>query len=505
MEGSSKIIAKVDEKKNSYYYEYLNENAPKDVNSMVSGINQESEDVEEEDLFAKIKSFNQTAEKPEIEYDPDVPVVDENIVLQAQKEEELKRKQNEERYQKEQEEKLARQKDEEIERLKAELDAKNSKQNVPTNLFKFATKFIKKKDDDNELEELVKSKEESKKVKETTPKTESKPKQTFSLSAKKEKIEDMAGKNKNTASADEIKYLAYHDEFTGLLNKHALKELTSKSYPEYSILCADINGLDQTTKELGLDFGNKLIKGTAETLAKIYKDDNLYRTKADRFIIFLNGVSDVDDINNHINNINYSLKKISDMDDDLIYSVSIGYAIGNDKTVNNTIKEAEEATAEDKKKYAEVNPDILEEDKSEESYNRLLSKNQQILKNGVADNHVQVTEDKMRNILDDIREDLFNVKCVFVASADFNTLLIYQDAGVFLETISELPSFDFSYLYVLYSGGPRYYGSDAYTKEVTHLFEDIADALQTGKIRTTDDIKKIKGINIFQNICTDMM
>lgn len=499
MEGNSKIIAKVDEKKNSYYYEYLNETSPKDVNSMVSGINQESEDVEEEDLFAKIKNFNQATEKPENEYNPDMPIVDENIILQAQKEEELKRKQNEERYQKEQEEKLARQKDEEIERLKAELDAKNSKPNVSNNLFKFASKFIKKKDDDNELEELVKSKEETKEA----PKTESKPKQP-SLLSKKEKIDDIAGKNKNTASADEIKYLAFHDEFTGLLNKHALKELTSRSYSEYSVLYADINGLTQTNNELGHDYGDKLIKGTAETLAKIYTGDNLYRVGTDEFLIFLDGVSSVDDINNHINNINYTLKITSDLDDDLIYSLSIGYAIGNGKAVNDAIKEAEEAMAEDKKKYKEVNPDIIE-DKSEESYNRLLSKNQQILKNGVADNHVQVTEDKMRNILDDIREDLFNVKCVFIASADFNTLLIYQDAGVFLETVSELPSFDFSYLYVLYSGGPRYYGSDAYTKEVTHLFEDIADALQTGKIRTTDDLKKIKGINIFQNICTDMM
>ena len=57
---------------------------------------------------------------------------------------------------------------------------------------------------------------------------------------------------------------------------------------------------------------------------------------------------------------------------------------------------------------------------------------------------------------------------------------------------------DYSYLYVVWEGGPQYYGADTYYNEVTDLFKEIAEGLMSGRFRSEKDIKGIKGINIFR-------
>ncbi len=490
------IIAKVDDKKNSYYYQYLDETKPKDVHSMVSGINEPIEDVDGNDLLDQIKNINQSVVNDD--YNPDETIIDENIIAQKEREEELKRKANEERYQKEQEAKLSRQKDEEIERLKAELEEKNAKSSnkIKDKMFKSIMSFIKK-DDDNELAELVASKEAKNSGQAEPVQTQTEPKKQ--KTTKKDKNDNL--------SIEELKYLAFHDENTGLQNKQALKEFSKHMVPVFSVIYGDIDNLALTNQTLGHTFGDKLIKDISKMLADSF-GDKAYRIDSDEFVIILEGVENVDTINRNINNIQYSLDKLSDQDDDLIYSLSLGYVIGSGKTITQAVDEAKEKMKIEKDNYKALRPDAIDEEDTKMDtvvYNNLLSKPQQMLKNEIQDNHIAVTPIKVNNILTQIQEKILDAQLVFVASADFNTLLIYREVDTFIDTVRNIPTFDFSYIYVLYDGGPQYYGQDAYAKEVSHLFEDISSSIQMGKIKTPDDFKKIKGINIFQNICTDFM
>ena len=83
----------------------------------------------------------------------------------------------------------------------------------------------------------------------------------------------------------------------------------------------------------------------------------------------------------------------------------------------------------------------------------------------------------------------------------FDHLFIIREVDEFLDIVLEQEAIiDYSYLYVVYDGGPQYYGSDEYYTEVTHIFEPIAEGLLSGSFRSEKDIRAIKGINIFKNV-----
>lgn len=142
--------------------------------------------------------------------------------------------------------------------------------------------------------------------------------------------------------------------------------------------------------------------------------------------------------------------------------------------------------------------------KSKKEYNELLTKEQQGLKMKVASQHEEVLETSVERIMDILKEKDNEIQVILITNSTFDYLFIFTDTSNFYSMLQKTDCcIDFSYLYVLYADGPLYYGNDEYTSEITHLFQDISQALCT-KIRSREDLVKIKGINIFKEIYSDM-
>ena len=169
-------------------------------------------------------------------------------------------------------------------------------------------------------------------------------------------------------------------------------------------------------------------------------------------------------------------------------------------------KNNEENEAEDKESE---NQEEQEENLTNEQYNKQLNKNQQELKEAIATNHDCIPEEEqISQMLSRIRADLEDIVAILITSKTFDELFIMQDVRKFIELVQKMElSIDFTYLFVLYNDKPTpdYYGVDEYPEEVKVLFDDIGKALLDRKIKTYDDIKNIKNINIFHKIFIDFL
>lgn len=90
----------------------------------------------------------------------------------------------------------------------------------------------------------------------------------------------------------EINYLSYHDALTGIYNRRGFEKYLNKidnlEYMPISVIFADINGLKMTNDIFGHAAGDKLIKKSAEILAKASREkDIVARVGGDEFILLL--------------------------------------------------------------------------------------------------------------------------------------------------------------------------------------------------------------------------
>ena len=109
-------------------------------------------------------------------------------------------------------------------------------------------------------------------------------------------IEDITERKK---SENEIIYLSYHDQLTGLYNRRfaeeEIKRLDTKRQLPLSVIMGDSNGLKLTNNTFGHGEGDKILKETAGLLKRICRsDDILARWGGDEFIIFLPKTSNTD-------------------------------------------------------------------------------------------------------------------------------------------------------------------------------------------------------------------
>lgn len=127
---------------------------------------------------------------------------------------------------------------------------------------------------------------------------------------------------------DEILYLSFHDQLTGLYNRRfyevELNRLNTKRNLPISFITADINGLKMTNDIFGHSFGDELIKLAAKVLKEgCREDDIIVRSGGDEFLILLPKTSNrdckiiADRIYTKINQIK---------DNKLLLSLSLGYA-----------------------------------------------------------------------------------------------------------------------------------------------------------------------------------
>lgn len=91
---------------------------------------------------------------------------------------------------------------------------------------------------------------------------------------------------------DEIEYLSYHDQLTGLYNRRfyeeELKRLDTKDNLPLTIVMADVNGLKLINDSFGHALGDDLLKKAAEVISKECRSgDIVARIGGDEFVILM--------------------------------------------------------------------------------------------------------------------------------------------------------------------------------------------------------------------------
>ncbi|WP_304508149.1 diguanylate cyclase domain-containing protein [Anaerotignum sp.] len=126
----------------------------------------------------------------------------------------------------------------------------------------------------------------------------------------------------------EISYLSFHDQLTGLKNRHffdrELKILENERYLPLSLALIDVNGLKLTNDAFGHQMGDRLLQIVANTLkTSCRKNDLVCRIGGDEFILLL-PKTDKKDAERIVEWINLEIANLTY--NNMIISVSIGWA-----------------------------------------------------------------------------------------------------------------------------------------------------------------------------------
>lgn len=331
----------------------------------------------------------------------------------------------------------------------------------------------------------------------------------------------------NNEEIERLKFAAYNDDMTGLLNKKSYKEKIEsikKVKAGLTVIYFDVNNLKLTNDTIGHEAGDSLISEAAGQIKDKFPEEG-YRTGGDEFIVISDKYKETD-IKQKIDDIHSYLNKLTkENSQNIRYAVSIGYAIAKKNSdFEELMSLAEEQMYTNKKAYKEalkkelgnkyvdprasdkelLNTEIHTDQLTDEQYDNLLTKDQRDLKQKIQYQHEPANKQSIAQIIAQIQSKSREIEAILIADKNFNNLFILQDINSFIRIVQKMElNLDFTYLYVLFKGGPQYFGIDEYTSEITHLFENISAALLKRQIKEASDLQKIKGINIFKQIHAD--
>lgn len=145
---------------------------------------------------------------------------------------------------------------------------------------------------------------------------------------------------------DEIAYLSYHDQLTGLYNRRFFEEElkridVSRNLP-FTVAMADLNGLKLINDAFGHRMGDELLKKVSEILKKECRSDDIVaRIGGDEFVILLPRTSE-EDAQRVVTRIYKSMEE--ERVEDNIVSVSMGWSTKNEahQDIKNVFIKAEE-------------------------------------------------------------------------------------------------------------------------------------------------------------------
>ena len=152
---------------------------------------------------------------------------------------------------------------------------------------------------------------------------------------------------------EEILFLSYHDQLTGLYNRRFFEEekkrLDTKRQLPASIIMADVDGLKYVNDNYGHEKGDKLLIAASEIIKNsCRKEDIIARIGGDEFIIFLPKTKEADALD-----VIYRIRKASRnkmLDDKINISISLGLSTKNDlnETMDHIIEQADKNMYADK-------------------------------------------------------------------------------------------------------------------------------------------------------------
>lgn len=97
------------------------------------------------------------------------------------------------------------------------------------------------------------------------------------------------------ALRERIEYLCYHDEDTGLLNRNSyteyIKEMEKEMPETMGVVIGNINGLKEYNQELGLSYGDRILKDVANVMEEYFKKGMIYRYSGDEYRVLSPDIS----------------------------------------------------------------------------------------------------------------------------------------------------------------------------------------------------------------------
>lgn len=138
------------------------------------------------------------------------------------------------------------------------------------------------------------------------------------------------------SSENQLRYLAYHDDLTGLANRKKFHESLSQSL-EWArvheqlvgLLYIDLNGFKQVNDTLGHDIGDLLLKAVSKRLVNCLRSSDIVsRLGGDEFTVILPGIKKATDVGAVIQKIDETLSKSFMLEGkDVTVSASIGSSV----------------------------------------------------------------------------------------------------------------------------------------------------------------------------------
>ncbi len=310
------------------------------------------------------------------------------------------------------------------------------------------------------------------------------------------------------------KYIALHDEPTGLLNSRAYHDTIKKIPNTVAVVFFDVNHLKYVNDNFSHQEGDKLLKDCAVAIQRHFGEDRVYRIGGDEFVAILpeakNLTDTITDLSAKVHkNLQEDFKK---SEKHIPHAVSIGYAIGDgEHTVEEITKAADAMMYRNKKAYKLAHPEYYSRGeqatpaapkaKVEKDHDELLPRDQQSLKEKIKNKHQMPTAISTKNLIREIQKKAGEVHAILIASPTFDHLFIIRNVDEFIHLVLEQEAvIDYSYLYVVWDGGSQYYGADEYYNEVTDIFKEIAEGLVSGKFKSEKDVRSVKGLNIFRHV-----
>jgi PAS domain S-box/diguanylate cyclase (GGDEF) domain/uncharacterized domain HDIG len=214
---------------------------------------------------------------------------------------------------------------------------------------------------------------------------------------------------------NQIEYLSYHDQLTGLYNRRFFEEEVKRldverNFP-ITIVMADVNGLKLVNDSFGHSIGDELLKKVAEIMEKGCRaDDIVARLGGDEFVIVLpkTDICEAEQITNRIKALSLNAKVGS-----IEISVSFGYEVKmNGKIkIQDILKKAEDRMYKKKifespsmrgKTIQTIISTLHEKNKREEQHSKRVSELCKSMAEALGLHEVEIEELKTAGLLHDI-------------------------------------------------------------------------------------------------------